>query len=63
MVILEFNNDVNMDSATIEINGMLDLIKPSWSDAVGTPMVMRLKDVYKRQLYDICCIFYGYCRI
>ena len=34
MVILEFNNDVNMDSATIEINGMLDLIKPSWSDAV-----------------------------
>lgn len=42
MVILEFNNDVNMDSATIEINGMLDLIKPSWSDAVGTPMVMRL---------------------
>ena len=21
---------------------MLDLIKPSWSDAVGTPMVMRL---------------------
>ena len=42
MVILEFNNDVNMDSATIEINGMLDLIKPAWSDTVGTPMLMRL---------------------
>ncbi|HZJ57373.1 MAG TPA: efflux RND transporter permease subunit, partial [Clostridia bacterium] len=42
MVILEFNNDVNMDSATIEINGMLDLIKPAWGDSIGSPMVMRL---------------------
>src|SRR5690606_7223455 len=28
IVILEFNSDTNMDSATIEINGTLDLIKP-----------------------------------
>ena len=42
MVILEFNNDVNMDSATIEINGMLDLVKPAWNESVGSPMVMRL---------------------
>lgn len=41
-VILEFNNDVNMDSAIIEINGSLDLIKPNWNDTVGTPMIMRL---------------------
>jgi len=42
MVILEFNNDVNLDSATIEINSMLDLVKPAWPDTVGSPMVMRL---------------------
>src|SRR5699024_1747862 len=41
-VILEFNNDVNLDTATIEINGMLDLIKPSWDDSIGAPMVIRL---------------------
>lgn len=42
VVILEFNNDVNMDSAIIEINGSLDLIKGVWNDSVGTPMIMRL---------------------
>lgn len=41
-VILEFNNDVNMDSAIIEINGGLDLIKPNWNDDIGTPMIMKL---------------------
>ncbi|NLJ41827.1 MAG: MMPL family transporter, partial [Clostridiales bacterium] len=41
-VILEFNNDVNMDSSVIEINGMLDLIKPAWNDSIGSPMLMRL---------------------
>lgn len=42
LVILEFNNDTNMDSATIEINSMLDLIKPAWDDSIGSPMVIRL---------------------
>lgn len=43
MVILEFNDDVNMDSALIEINGKLDLVKAAWKeDEVGTPTVMRL---------------------
>ncbi|MCF6465017.1 efflux RND transporter permease subunit [Clostridium sp. Cult2] len=43
IVILEFNNDTNMDSATIEINGMLDLIKPAWDDySISSPMLMRL---------------------
>ncbi|NLJ77970.1 MAG: MMPL family transporter [Tissierellia bacterium] len=41
-VILEFNNDTNMDSAIIEINGSLDLLKPNWDDSIGTPMIMRL---------------------
>ncbi|NLV88254.1 MAG: MMPL family transporter [Tissierellia bacterium] len=42
IVILEFNNDVNMDSSIIEINGSLDLIKSAWNDSVGTPMIIRL---------------------
>ena len=41
-VIMEFGNDVNMDSAIIEINGNLDLIKGAWDDSVGSPMIIRL---------------------
>ncbi|WP_213818307.1 efflux RND transporter permease subunit [Garciella nitratireducens] len=42
MVILEFNNDANMDSAMIEIDGNLDLLKPKWNESIGTPTVMKL---------------------
>lgn len=43
IVILEFNNDTNMDTATIEINSMLDLIKPAWDNySIGSPMLMKL---------------------
>ena len=42
MVILEFNNKVNMDSAMIEIDSSLDMIKPNWNDSIGTPMIMKL---------------------
>lgn len=42
LVILEFNNNVNMDSAIIEINGSLDLIKGMWNDSIGSPMIIRL---------------------
>lgn len=42
MVILEFNNKVNMDSAIIEINSSIDLIKPNWDDNIGTPMIMKV---------------------
>ena len=38
---MEFN-DVNLDSATIELNSLLDLVKPAWPDMVGSPMLMRL---------------------
>lgn len=41
-VIMEFDNDVNMDSAIIEINGNLDIIKGVWDDSVGSPMIIRL---------------------
>lgn len=42
VVIMEFNNDVNMDSAIIEINGNLDMIKGAWNDSIGSPMIIRL---------------------
>ncbi len=42
LVILEFNSDVNMDSAIIEINGSLDLIKGMWNDSINSPMIIRL---------------------
>lgn len=42
VVILEFNNDTNMDSASIEISGLLDLVKAAWPDGIGSPMQMRL---------------------
>lgn len=43
MVILEFSNDVNMDSALIELNGKLDLIKAAWDDAnISAPIVSKI---------------------
>ncbi len=43
VVILEFSNDVNMDSALIEINSKLDLIKAAWNDdMIGSPMVSKI---------------------
>lgn len=43
MVILEFSNDVNMDSALIELNGKLDLIKAAWDDdTISTPIVSKI---------------------
>lgn len=42
IVILEFNNNVNLDSAIIEIDGSLDLIKRAWGDNIGSPTVLRL---------------------
>lgn len=42
LVILEFNNDVNMDSAIIEINSGLDLIRGMWDDSISSPMIIRL---------------------
>lgn len=43
VVILEFSNDVNMDSALIEINSKLDLIKSAWNDSsIGAPIVSKI---------------------
>lgn len=42
LVILEFNSTVNLDSAIIEINGNLDLVKQAWGDNIGSPTILRL---------------------
>ncbi len=42
MVILEFNDEVNMDSVTIDIREKLDLISGYWNDSVGSPMIMKI---------------------
>lgn len=42
LVILEFQESTDMDSATIEIREKLDQISGYWSDSVGKPMIMKL---------------------
>lgn len=43
VVILEFSNNVNMDSVLIEINSKLDLIKAKWNDSgIGAPIVSKI---------------------
>lgn len=42
MVMLEFNDDVNMDSVTIDIREKLDTISGYWSDSVGNPTIMKV---------------------
>ncbi|MDO4276439.1 MAG: efflux RND transporter permease subunit [Eubacteriales bacterium] len=42
MVILEFQETTDMDSATIEMREKLDQISGYWSDSVGKPLIMKL---------------------
>lgn len=42
MVMIEFSQDANMDSAIIDLNNKLDLIKSSLDDAVNSPVIMQL---------------------
>lgn len=42
MVILEFEDGANMDSAMIEVDGSLDMLKSNWNDSIGTPTLMKL---------------------
>lgn len=42
LVVLEFQEATNMDSATIEIREKLDQISGYWDDTVGKPMIMKL---------------------
>ena len=42
MVMIEFDQNVNMDSAILDVNSQLDLIKSSFEDGVGGSSVMKL---------------------
>ncbi len=42
MVILEFGQDANMDTVTIDIRESLDLLSGYWPDEVGNPMILKL---------------------
>lgn len=42
MVILEFNQDANMDSVTIDMRESLDMLESYWPDEVGSPIIMKI---------------------
>ena len=42
MVIMEFAQSANMDSASLEIRESLDQIKSYWDDSIGNPIIMKL---------------------
>ena len=42
MIILEFEQSVNMDSVMIELSGNIDLVRGSLDDAVGSPMMLQI---------------------
>lgn len=43
MVILEFSNNANMDSVTVDMRESLDQVEAAWKDSgVGSPMIMKL---------------------
>lgn len=42
MVILEFTQSANMDSASLEIREKLDQVKYYWDDTIGNPIIMKL---------------------
>ena len=42
MIMLEFSQDMNMDSAMIDLSGKVDLVKGQLADEVGTPTLMKM---------------------
>ncbi|MBO5470261.1 MAG: efflux RND transporter permease subunit [Lachnospiraceae bacterium] len=42
MVVLEFNSDTNMDTATIDMREKLDQVSGYFDDSVSSPMIMKL---------------------
>lgn len=41
-LILEFNEDVNMDTVSVDILQKINLIQGYWDDSVGTPIILKL---------------------
>ena len=42
VVIMQFNDGANMDTALIEISAQLDQLKGTWADDVGAPVALKL---------------------
>lgn len=42
MIMLEFSQDMNMDSAMIDLSGKVDLVKGQLDDEVGAPTLMKM---------------------
>ena len=42
VVIMQFNDGANMDTALIEISSRLDQLRGGWDDAIGAPVAMKL---------------------
>ena len=42
VVIMQFNDGANMDTALIEISSRLDQLRSDWNDDVGAPVAMKL---------------------
>lgn len=42
MVFMEFTNDVNMDTVSVDILSYIDLIKPNWDEKVGSPYILKM---------------------
>ncbi|MBQ9960660.1 MAG: efflux RND transporter permease subunit [Firmicutes bacterium] len=42
LVILEFENGTNMDSAVVNILQSVDLVEGAWGDLIGSPYIMKL---------------------
>lgn len=41
-VIIEFTDDVNMDSVTVDVNSKITQLTGAWDDTVGTPYTMKI---------------------
>ena len=42
MLTIEFNDGTDMDTATVDLRGILDTIKDAWPDGVGSPYLMKI---------------------
>ena len=42
VVIMQFNDGANMDTALIELSAQLDQLSGGWDDAIGSPVAMKL---------------------
>ncbi len=42
VIVMEFNQNVNMDSAMIEMNSSIDMVKAYFDDNVSSPMIMKM---------------------